>query len=267
MIDGRSPAKQEVDGLLAPDEPRPWRIERPAGRSAVFLICDHAGSAIPRSLGSLGLAQIDIQRHIGWDIGAAAVALGLAEALDATLVLQPYSRLVIDCNRPLHSPESVMSLSECTTIPGNRALTAADVARRRREIFAPYHSCIREQLDARLARGQATLLVAVHSFTPMYLGRQRPWHAGVLYNRDARLALALGAALRLEPGLVVGDNEPYSVGDDTDYSIPEYGERRGLPHVELEIRQDLIADAAGQREWILRLARLLPPLAGPLAQR
>lgn len=257
-------ADQAPQGLLAPDEPQPWLLERADGPSAFLLLCDHAGTRIPRRLASLGLPAGEVQRHIGWDIGAAALSRKLAEALDATLILQPYSRLVIDCNRPLQSPESIVSASERTLIPGNQVVAAEDAARRVREIFAPYHACIREQLDARQRRGQPTLLIAMHSFTPIFHGNLRPWHIGVLYNRDDRLARALITALGSEAGLMVGDNEPYTVGDDTDYAIPEYGERRGLPHVELEIRQDLIADEAGQREWALRLARLLPPLVGPL---
>jgi predicted N-formylglutamate amidohydrolase len=254
-----------ADSLLAPDEPPPWRIEQTHGASPFFLLCDHAGWRIPRALGSLGLSDAERQRHIAWDIGAAAVALQLAEALDATVILQRYSRLVIDCNRPAASPQSILGISERTPIPGNQALSAADAARREREIFAPYHACIRAALEARRARGQPTLLLAMHSFTPVYLGEVRPWHVGVLYHRDARMAQRLAAALRSEPGLVVGDNQPYAVGDDTDVAIPEYGERGGLPHVELEIRQDLIADEAGQQQWAQRLARLLRPLAGPLA--
>lgn len=252
--------------LLADDEPRPFRIERARGRSTYLLICDHAGTRIPRRLASLGLPAEEVQRHIGWDIGAAAVALKLADALDATLILQPYSRLVIDCNRPLHSPESIVRISDGSLIPGNQPVSEADAAQRQSEIFAPYHACIRDQLDARQRRGQATALIAIHSFTPVYGGQPRPWHVGVLYNRDARLALALGAALRAEAGLRVGNNEPYTVSDETDYSIPEHAERRGLPHVELEIRQDLIADEAGQQQWALRLARLLSSLEASLTQ-
>ena len=249
---------------MAPDEPRPWHVERDAGASAFFLLCDHAGMRIPRSLGSLGLPAEELERHIAWDIGAAAVSTTLANALDATMILQPYSRLVIDCNRPLHSPQSIVAASERTPIPGNQRVGADDAARREREIFAPYHARIRDELDARRLRGQPTLLVAIHSFTPVFLGQERPWQVGVLYHRDGRMAHALGTALRAEAGLVVGENEPYAVSDDTDYAIPEYGERRGLPHVEIEIRQDLIADEVGQQEWALRLARLLPPLVGPL---
>lgn len=253
--------------LLDPDEPLPWELLRADGRSPYFLICDHAGTRIPRRLAGLGLAAADVQRHIGWDIGAAGVARQLSGLLEATLVLQPYSRLVIDCNRPLHAPDSIAPLSDRTPIPGNRGLAAAAAAQRARDIFQPYHDCIRSQLDARLRRDQPSLLVAVHSFTPVYQAQARIWHAGVLYNRDARLARALGAALRQEPGLLIGDNQPYTLDDAFDYSVPEYGERRGLPHVELEIRQDLIADEAGQREWALRLARLLHPLAEPLVPR
>ena len=243
--------------LLADGEPPPVQLERAAGRSDYFLTCDHAGARIPRRLASLGLPAAELQRHIAWDLGAAAVALKLAETLDATLVMQPYSRLVIDCNRPLHSAESIVTVSERTTIPGNRPLSAAQVEQRRRDIFMPYHACIRAQLDARAQRSQPTKLVCLHSFTPVYLGTPRPWHVGVLYHRDTRMAHALLTALRADASLVVGDNEPYDVSDDTDYTIPEYGERRGLPHVEIEIRQDLIADEAGQHDWALRLARSL----------
>lgn len=239
------------------------QLLRASGSSPYLLLCDHAGNRVPRSLGGLGLPDAELQRHIAWDIGAAPLTTLLSEVLDATAVLQRYSRLVIDCNRPLHSPDSIAARSENRLVPGNQQVSAADVEQRQREIFAPYHACIRDQLEARLRRGQTTLLIAIHSYTPVYLGQARPWHAGVLYHRDARLARALGAALRAEPGLLVGDNEPYSVGDDTDYAIPEYGERRGLPHVELEVRQDLIADAAGQQQWAQRLARLLRPIAEP----
>lgn len=253
-----------MEPLLEPDEPSAVGIERATGGSAFLLLCDHAGQRIPRRLGTLGLPAEELERHIAWDIGAAAVGSRLSAALDATLIRQTYSRLVIDCNRPLHSPQSIVRTSERTEVPGNQHVPADDVAQRRREIFEPYHACIREHLDARRLRGQPTLLVSLHSFTPVFLGDPRPWHAGVLYHRDDRLAKALGAALRAEPGLVVGDNEPYAVSDETDYAIPEYGERGGLPHVELEIRQDLIEHASGQEEWALRLARLLPPLEARL---
>lgn len=247
--------------LLTAHDVAPVTVLREGGQSPYLLIADHAGQRVPRALGNLGLPQAELDRHIGWDIGIAEVTRRLAEALDATAVLQAYSRLVIDCNRPLHAPSSIAETSDGTVIPGNQHLGDAAREARAREIFLPYHRRIAEELNRRATAGQPTLLVAMHSFTPVFEGHVRPWHAGVLYQRDARLAHALLAALRTEPGLVVGDNQPYSVSDQTDYAVPVHGERRGLPHVELEIRQDLIDHAQGQDDWALRLARLLPPLA------
>jgi predicted N-formylglutamate amidohydrolase len=243
--------------LLEADEPPAFSVERPHGRSPFFLTCDHAGARLPRKLGTLGVSAQDMRRHIAWDIGAGAVTVRLAAALDAFAILQTYSRLVIDCNRRPGIPASIVRLSEATRIPGNEVVTVEEAAAREREIFHPYHDRIRTELDARHKRHQPTILISVHSFTPTFHGNPRPWHAGVLYNRDPRLAVELLRHLRAEPGLVIGDNEPYSVGDTTDYTIPEHGERRGLPHVGIELRQDLITAAAGQDEWVDRLARAL----------
>jgi predicted N-formylglutamate amidohydrolase len=243
--------------LLGPDEPPAFTVERPEARSPFFLTCDHASARIPRKLGSLGLSSTDLGRHIAWDIGAAAVAVELAVRLDAFAILQSYSRLVIDCNRQPGSAQSILRLSETTPIPGNEAVTPSDSAARERELFRPYHDRIRTELDARKARRQPTILISVHSFTPRFHGNQRPWHAGVLYNRDARLATRLLQGLRADSGLAIGDNEPYSVSDSTDYTIPEHGEKRGLPHVGIELRQDLVGSAAGQSQWAERLATAL----------
>jgi predicted N-formylglutamate amidohydrolase len=198
-----------------------------------------------------------MERHIAWDIGAAEVTVRLAAALDACAVLQTYSRLVIDCNRRPGIPASIVRMSESTPVPGNEIVTVEEAAAREREIFRPYHDRIRTELDQRQVQRRPTFLISVHSFTPRFHGNQRPWHAGVLYNRDARLAAELLQRLRAQPGLVIGDNEPYSVGDTTDYTIPEHGERRGLPHVGIELRQDLITAGPGQSEWAERLARAL----------
>jgi predicted N-formylglutamate amidohydrolase len=246
-----------MQALLSHDEPPAFRLEREHGRSAFFLICDHAGSLIPRRLGSLGLDSVDLERHIAWDIGAAAVARELAALLDATVILQNYSRLVIDCNRPIGSPSSIAASSERTIIPGNASLDAADAQRRAHEVFEPYHDRIVRLLDDRKARGQPTMLISIHSFTPVFMAEARRWHAGVLYNRDPRLARSLLEVLGSDPALLVGDNEPYAVSDETDYAIPVYGEKRGLPHVEIEVRQDLITDARGQHEWAVRLRTAL----------
>jgi predicted N-formylglutamate amidohydrolase len=245
-------------GLLAADEPAPFEIINEDARAPWVITCDHASNRVPRALKKLGITDADLARHIGWDIGAAAVTRGLAERLDGWAILQNYSRLVIDCNRPPGVPSSIPLRSEHTDIPGNTALSTAEAEERRAALFTPYHDAIASHIDARLADSRTTFFITMHSFTPVYAGDTRPMHAAVLYNRDTRLAHALRDRLRAEPGLLVGDNEPYYVSDESDYGINVHGEKRGLPCVEIEIRQDLIDDAAGQATWVDRLARLLP---------
>lgn len=244
--------------LLAPGEPPAVTVTREMGTSDLFLVCDHASNLIPMNLGNLGLPEAELRRHIAWDIGAAGVSRRMSEMLDATLVEQGYSRLVIDANRQPLSPAAMPAISEVTEVPGNFYLSEEDRRLRVEEIFAPYHDTIDRLLDARAAAGRRTILVAVHSFTPTYNGDRRPWHIGIMYNRDPRIGKALLPLMRAEPDLTVGENEPYKVDDENDYTIPVHGEQRGLPHVELEIRQDLLEDDAGQAEWAERLARLIP---------
>jgi predicted N-formylglutamate amidohydrolase len=243
--------------LLAPDEPAALRVEQTDGTSAFLLTCDHASRRIPRALGTLGLSEAELATHIAWDIGAANVARYLADELGATLVLQNYSRLVIDCNRPNTAPDSIPVKSEATRIPGNENLAEAQIAARRAEIFAPYHDGLRAIIDQRLSEQRPTLLVAIHSFTPSYHGVARPWHVGLMHRRDTHLAPTLFKLLCQDHGLRVGDNEPYAITDQTDYSLPVHGEARGLPHVGIEIRQDLVGEECGQKTWAERLARLL----------
>jgi predicted N-formylglutamate amidohydrolase len=243
--------------LLGDTDPPPYTVLRENGASPFVLICDHAGNRLPRRLGKLGLPDFELERHIAWDIGAAAVTRLLSERLDAIAILQTYSRLAIDCNRAPGVPTSIVVKSEDTEIPGNRGLSADEIAARVEEIFLPYHDRIVAELDRRSRNGIPTVLVAVHSFTPVYRGVQRPWHVGLLYNRDGRMARQMMALLRAEGGLTVGDNEPYAISDESDYAIPVHGERRGLHHAEIEIRQDLIADEAGQAIWADRIARIL----------
>jgi predicted N-formylglutamate amidohydrolase len=241
--------------LLTADDPAPVQVLREAGTSDFFLTADHAGRAIPQALGDLGVPESERRRHIAWDIGIAAVTERLSELLDATAVLQNYSRLVIDCNRDPSWPTAMPEISEHTPIPGNAALSAADKSARVAAIFIPYHDRIRTLLDARAQR--RTILVAMHSFTPSFKGERRAMHVGMLYNKDARLARILLDLLRREGDLIVGDNAPYAVTEDSDYGIPTHGEKRGLAHVEVEIRQDLIAGQPGQQAWATRFARLL----------
>jgi predicted N-formylglutamate amidohydrolase len=246
--------------LLCADDPPPFAVRRPQGRAPFVLICDHAGRRLPRALGDLGLPAAELERHIAWDIGAAGVAARLADRLDAVLVSQTYSRLVIDCNRPLDAPGSIVTRSDGTEIPGNRDLDAAARALRAREIFAPYHARIAAELDARAAQGRSAILVSVHSFTPVFENVARPWHIGMLYGKDARIARILLERIRAEGIWTVGDNEPYQVTATTDYAIPVHGERRGIPSIGLEIRQDLIATESGQAEWAERIAGWLAPV-------
>ena len=222
-----------------------------------MLAADHAGQVIPRALGTLGLTPAELDTHIAWDIGIAGVTERLAHELGAFMILQTYSRLVIDCNRPLDSSTSIVEHSEYTPIPGNHALDVAQAAGRAQAIFQPYHQRIQAELARRAQAEQQTIFIAMHSFTPRFKGVDRPWHCGVLYNRDDRLARPLIQLLARE-GLEVGDNQPYFVSDDSDYAIPHYGERLGHLHVELELRQDLISSAEQQASWGVLLARVLP---------
>jgi len=254
--------------LLGSEEVPPVHENNASGRSPYLLTCDHYGRLIPRVLGDLGLPAAELTRHIAWDIGVAGVADALSGHLDAHLIAQRYSRLVIDCNRPPEVASSIPRISEATAIPGNEGLTGDAIAARRQAIFQPYHRRIGEVIDRRLRDGVPTVLVSLHSFTPVYAGVARPWHIGTLYHRDIRLPPLLLKLLRAEPDLVVGDNEPYAVSDQTDHTIPVHGEARGLINSGIEIRQDLIADRAGQCQWADRLARILKEIERTLrAQR
>jgi predicted N-formylglutamate amidohydrolase len=241
--------------LLTANDPSPVRVLRETGTSDLFLTADHAGRVVPEALGTLDVPDADMLRHIAWDIGIAEVTERLSELLDATAVLQTYSRLVIDCNRHPSWPSAMPEISEHTPIPGNVHLTAEAREARVNAIFTPYHDRIRGLLDARGNR--RTVLIAMHSFTPSFKGESRAMHVGMLYNNDPRLARILLDLLRQEDDIVVGDNAPYAVTEDSDYGIPTHGEKRGLAHVEVEIRQDLIATPDGQQAWAGRFARLL----------
>jgi predicted N-formylglutamate amidohydrolase len=252
-----SGAARETSLLLESHDVSPVLERNAAGRSPFLFTADHYGRLIPKRLGDLGLPASELERHIALDIGIAGVAEQLADHLGAHLIAQRYSRLVIDCNRPPHVASSIPLISDATAIPGNEGLSRQAAEARRREIFDPYHRAIREAIDRRLSKGMPTVLVALHSFTPEYAGIKRPWHIGALYHRDTTLPPLLLQALRAEGDLAVGDNKPYAVSDETDYTIPLHGEARGVINTGIEIRQDLITDEAGQQQWAERLARVL----------
>ncbi len=242
--------------LLGPSDPSPAIVTNPGGSSPFLLLGDHAGRLIPERLGDLGLPAEAHLRHIAWDIGVAGLGERLAVALDAPFIRQAYSRLVIDCNRVPGAADSTPEVSDGQTIPGNLGLSAADLAARRDEIYAPYQARISEALDERRRLGRPTLLVSLHSFTPIFQGFVRPWRFGVLHRGDSAFSSRVLAVLRKALGEQAGDNQPYSM-DQIDNTIPLHADARGLDYLELETRQDLIADAAGQDEIAAAVAALL----------
>jgi predicted N-formylglutamate amidohydrolase len=245
--------------MAAPPDIETFNAE---GRAPALLLCDHAGHRVPQRLGDLGLPPGELRRHIGWDIGAAPLTYHIARLLDAPAVLCHISRLVMDVNRPPRHPTAMPVVSDGTRIPANRDLSDEEGRRRLFGSFVPYHRAIARRLARFRREGVSPVLIAVHSFTSTMAGLARPWHIGVLASDDRRLADPLLEALRAEPDLVVGDNEPYSGRDEVGFTMRYHAERGGLPHVMLEVRQDLIAGEAGARAWA---ERLVPPLRAAMA--
>ncbi|MEX0758814.1 MAG: N-formylglutamate amidohydrolase [Tistlia sp.] len=243
-VEGPSPAP-----LLGPDEPAPFAAENLEGRSRILLVCEHGGRRFPARLGPLELAPEHREAHFVWDIGALALARHLSGALDAPLLHQRYSRLLCDPNRRPDVPSYIPETGEGLPVPGNQGLSEAERRQRTDEIWRPFHDGVTGVLDRRCAEGRTQALVTIHSFTPAFHGVARPWEAGVLYDRDPALSPALFEVLHDRFGDLIGRNEPYAVGPETDYTIPVHGEQRGLPCVEIEVRNDLLRDDAGTLRW------------------
>ncbi|MBS7545166.1 N-formylglutamate amidohydrolase [Ancylobacter oerskovii] len=240
-------------------------FERIDGNAAagLLLICDHASNALPARYGTLGLPPAELERHIGYDIGAAGVTRALASALGCPAVLSHFSRLLIDPNRGEDDPTLVMKLSDGAVVPGNRHADADEVASRLDRFHRPYHRAVAGEIARMTATGTVPAIFSVHSFTPVWRGSPRPWHVALLWDADPRLARPLIDGLEAEGDLIVGDNEPYDGALKND-CLYRHGTATGLAHALIEIRQDLIADLAGQIAWADRLARLLPGiLAAP----
>ncbi|MFT8326282.1 N-formylglutamate amidohydrolase [Gluconobacter oxydans] len=242
--------------LLGASDPAPFLLFPEKTPSPFVFVSDHAGRAVPDALGDMGVQTEDWQRHIAWDIGIVGVGRILHELLGSALIEQVYSRLVIDCNRAPGHPTSMPLVSDGTPVPANQAAQETCRAKREREILHPYHDTIAEVLVERGPR--PTALIALHSFTPQMNGKDRPWQIGILHNQDSRMASIALDLLREDAALCVGDNEPYVLTDTSDYTVPRHAEAAGLPYLEIEIRQDLIAEKTGQRDWARRLAALLP---------
>lgn len=250
--------------ILQSGEPSPVTIVNRQGGSRFILVCEHAGNLVPASLADMGVARRHLQRHIGLDIGAAAVARQMARILDAPLFLQNYSRLVCDCNRRLAAPDFAPPISDKTVIPGNAGLTYGEMRCRVEEIFEPFHAAIAAEIDARLASGGDLILVTVHSFTPVFNGVSHPWHVGVLFNRDVRFSSRIIQILKRDNRFEVGENQPYIMSETTDYTVPVHGEARGLACVEFEIRNDLIRSPEHQAHWAELLCRTMTEAAATL---
>jgi predicted N-formylglutamate amidohydrolase len=265
----RQEAEADAAGaLLSPVDPAPFTILNPEALAPIMLVCDHASNAIPAVLGGLGLTQSEAKLHIAWDIGAAAVTAALAARLGATALSSGFSRLVVDCNRRLDDPTAIPEISDGIVVPGNRALTPLHRAARAAACYHPYHAAIAARLAGFAAAGVVPAVIAIHSFTPVMQGFQRPWQAGVLWDRDDRIAAPLLQALAAPGDLTVGDNLPYSGRDPEGYTLEHHAIPHGLPHVMLELRQNEIDTPAGAERMALRLeAALRPILADPALYR
>lgn len=246
------------------DSHRPPAVEvlNATGASDIVLVCEHASNHIPASYDRLGLARRHLDRHVAWDIGAAKLTRRLAERLDATAFLAGYSRLLIDLNRPLDSAGSIPTRSEDTDIPGNIGIDEGERARRAATMFTPFHAAVGSHLDERQRQGRPTRLVTIHSFTPVFQGVPRRWHAGILYDRARALGDAIVAALGADAALRVAANVPYVISLDGDYAIPVHGDQRGIEAVLVEVRQDLLSHDGGIADWSERLGTVLAALPG-----
>jgi predicted N-formylglutamate amidohydrolase len=241
---------------MSTDFAAPYEVRNAGAAPSLLFLCDHASNAVPQELGALGLTPSDFASHIAYDIGAAGLTRTLADRFEAPAILARWSRLVIDLNRGADDPTVVMKLSDGRIVPGNRAANRNDVAARIARYHAPYHQAIAARIAGARAQGIAPVLIAMHSFTPVWRGRPRPWHIGILWDKDGRLAKPLMARLKREADIVVGDNEPYS-GELENDCLYRHGTMNGLPHVLIEVRQDLIADQAGILRWATRLEYVL----------
>ncbi|WP_157928915.1 N-formylglutamate amidohydrolase [Pararhizobium haloflavum] len=246
-----------IGTLLQEGDPDPTEILYREAQSDFFLICEHAGRMIPGALGDMGLGEDDRRRHIAWDIGARQLAVALSQRLGCPLYMQRYSRLVCDCNRRPDVPSFTPERSEDTIVPANVDLTAAQRQKRADEIFWPFHNAVSQALGRRKSAGRKTNLVTIHTFTPVFQGRTRPWEIGVLFNRDRRFAPAIAEWLKANSDHIIGINEPYAVSDESDYAIPVHGENNGLPCVEFEIRNDLLSSDGSVAYWSELLERAL----------
>ena len=254
---------EKMAPVLGADEPGPFRVLNPEATHPILLICDHASRRFPRSLGSMGLDPVARRCHLALDIGAGALTESLAKSLSVTAVLARYSRLVVDCNRQLMDPGAFLEFGDGVVIPGNRNLRQTQKDARAEEIYWPYHYAIETEIQ-RLSEFECPpAFIAIHSFTPVLNGISRPWQIGILSDTDRRVAEIMLQDFRAE-GFLVGDNEPYSGKAPQDFTIDHHAEGAGLPHVGIEIRQDLIDDEDGVAEIAAILHRIIVSIPSKL---
>ena len=246
--------------LISETKPAVVTIENSGGRAPVLVTCDHASNLVPESLANLGLNDHDLQRHIAYDIGALDLSKAIADRLDAPLIHSGYSRLVIDLNRHLDDPSCIPIISEGTEIPGNHPLNQDQRQTRIDELFSPYHQKFAQTLDEFQARGIHPVILAIHTFTPVYHGIDRPWHTGVMWDTDDRMALPFMDNLNMRGDLIVGNNQPYTALDPLGYAFDIHARKRGLPHLFIEVRQDLVTDEVGVMRWATIIHQALEPL-------
>jgi len=249
----------EANSRIAAVEAESFAVVPGRADAGLILLCDHAGNTLPAEYGSLGLHESQFRRHIAYDIGAAAVTRAIAAALDVPAVLTRYSRLLIDPNRGADDPTLIMRLSDGAVIPGNRHLDAAERERRTARYYRPYHDAIEHVIEQCIGAGGLPSIVSIHSFTESWKGVPRPWHVGILWDRDSRLSAPMLDYFHADGGLIVGDNEPYKGSLEGD-CLWQHATSRGLPNALIEIRQDLIHEPQGQQQWAERIIALIHAL-------
>ncbi len=262
MLDAFEQGERNGNRLVTANYSDVVEVTNPRGRCPMLLICDHASRVIPVEYDNLGLPDAALRDHIAWDIGAAAVTRSLAKMLDAPAILCGFSRLLIDPNRTLDDPTSIPMVSDGIEVPGNRELDREAIEHRVNRFFRPYHAAIDDQIMTMTGRGPGPAILSIHSFTPIFQNRVRPWQAAILWNRDPRLPLPLLSWLQ-SAGYVVGDNEPYSGREGFGYTTHRHADARGLANALVELRQDLVANHNDAQTWAERLAEAL---AGPLSK-
>ena len=252
--------------VATPDTGNAFRILRPEGKGRFIIFCDHASNRIPAELENLGLATPEVERHIAWDIGAAGVTTGLSDILDAPAILCGTSRLVVDCNRQLTAADLIPEVSDGTAVPGNRDLSEAAKRSRIEQWFKPYHAAVESVIADREARGLTSIALSVHSMTACLAGDARPWQIALSSYTDRSLVEPMLEALRRPGDVTVGDNQPYNLDPAVDYSTPFHAMRRNMPYLQVEFRQDEVADAAGQVRWARRFAVSLAAIGSDIVR-